>query len=90
MATQYSGIVLLDDGHGGEAGAIAAISDLDSDTWIGELSISAGRKWEAGPLTVRLLDSTRAGEVARAQIDGSPAQLPVIIRGLHHFMVESK
>jgi hypothetical protein len=86
MTTQYAGIVLLEDGHGGEVNAFAAISDLDSDTWIGEASISAGSKWEPGPLTVRLLDSTRAGEVARAQVDGTPEQRPVILRGLHHFM----
>jgi hypothetical protein len=76
--------------YGGEAGAIAAIGALDSYTWIGEVSISAGRKWDPGPLTVRLLDRTRAGEVARAQIDGPPEQFPVILRGLHHFMVDSK
>ena len=31
MTTQYTGRVLLEDGLGGEAGALAAISDLDSD-----------------------------------------------------------
>ncbi len=86
MTTQYAGTVLLEDGHGGEASAFAAISDLDSDIWIGEASISADNRWEPGPLTVRLLDSTRAGEAARAQVDGSAEQRPVILRGLHHFM----
>lgn len=90
VATQYTGIVLLEDGHGGEAGAVAAISDLDSDTWIGEVDISVGRTWEPGPVTVRLLDSRRAGEVARAQADGPRERHPVILRGLGHFTPESK
>jgi hypothetical protein len=88
MATQYTGTVLLQDGHGGEAGAVAAISDLDSDTWIGEVDISVGRKWEPGPVIVRLLESTRAGEVALAQADGPREQRPVILRGLSHFGIQ--
>ena len=68
-----------------ESQVVVALASYVEPVWIGEASISADNRWEPGPLTVRLLDSTRAGEAARAQVDGSE-QRPVILRGLHHFM----
>ncbi len=73
---RYTGAVLLEHGHGGEAGAVAAIDDLNVDAWFGEVDISVGRKWEPGPVTVRLLETGRAGEVARAQAGGPSEPAP--------------
>jgi hypothetical protein len=85
VATEYTKFVRLEDGHGGAADGNAVIDDLDADAWQGTVTLRTGARWSAGPVAVRLLESDRREETARANADTGAAVDTITLNGLSAF-----
>ena len=82
MTARYDGMIAITE----QLEAIVVIDDVDSPSWHGSiLGDQAVAQWEAGRVTVRLLEGERAKRVAEAELEIGGASR-VELQGLTAFM----